>query len=425
MAIIYVNDDGSNTSPYDTWAKAATSIETVDSVAAAGDDIYIGHDHAEGASANIILDFSAGTSANPIRIYSANTSTSAYQAGALINTSSGRIACSGNIRVFGVTFQAQAGDDNGIGTASEFQQYEDCTFKQRQLDINVDGLVELRNCTITWTHASGYVLLAEAANLRLFGCTMTEDTASTMGYIFSISNRGCRVLVEDSDLSASDGDIFYYSPTIDRIMHGEIRRCEINASSSLVNTAADVPHKSALMDSCTSGTISTPFARISATDTYWGAMDTDTARYRTGGASDGETTYSWEMTSNSNALEGFGAMPSVPIVRWVDAGFQTIRIYVASSVTLNDDDFWVEVSSPSELATATTQGKFRTTRMAVQGTPAALLTDSNSTWNGTGVGTKQQIDIPISPTVAGPVTVRCFLAKPSTTVYVDPKIELF
>ena len=80
------------------------------------------------------------------------------------------------------------------------------------------------------------------------------------------------------------------------------------------------------------------------------------------------------------------------------------------------------MSSPSEEVSPTSRNKFRTTKPEPLATPTALTSDTSS-WTGTGVGTKQKVEVAISPTIAGTVTVRCYLAKPSTTVYVDPKIS--
>jgi hypothetical protein len=129
------------------------------------------------------------------------------------------------------------------------------------------------------------------------------------------------------------------------------------------------------------------------------------------------------LVSNSNAKEFTQALEVNDIVCEVESGSQTITVYVAGSASLNNDDFWIEVDSPSEEVSPTAQGKFRTTKPEPLATPTALTSDTSSTWNGTGVGTKQKIEVAISPTIAGTVTVRCYLAKPSTTVYVDPKIS--
>ena len=41
MAILHVSASGSNTSPYETWDKAASALETVDGLTSAGDTVYI------------------------------------------------------------------------------------------------------------------------------------------------------------------------------------------------------------------------------------------------------------------------------------------------------------------------------------------------------------------------------------------------
>jgi hypothetical protein len=144
--------------------------------------------------------------------------------------------------------------------------------------------------------------------------------------------------------------------------------------------------------------------------------------YRTSGANAGSSDFSWELTSSSNSIEQYRALGSLPITKWVDGGSQTITVYLAGSASLNNDDFWIEVESPSEEVSPTAQGKFRTTKPDPLATPTALTSDTSS-WTGTGVGTTQKVEVAISPTIAGTVTVRCYLAKPSTTVYVDPKLS--
>ena len=60
MTVYYVDDGGSNTAPYDTWAKAAPDIRALDTAVAfaSGDIVYFGHDSVDsgvGASFTITL----------------------------------------------------------------------------------------------------------------------------------------------------------------------------------------------------------------------------------------------------------------------------------------------------------------------------------------------------------------------------------
>jgi hypothetical protein len=155
-----------------------------------------------------------------------------------------------------------------------------------------------------------------------------------------------------------------------------------------------------------------------------GTIATSTARYRSSGAHDGSqaNAYSWEMTSDADASDFIAPLISPPITRWVQAGSQVLKIYVASGVTLQNDELWIEVLSPSTAGIAA--ANYQSSRADPLATPADLTTDSSSTWTGAGVGTKQYATVTIVPTIPGPVVVRVHLAKPSTTVYVDPVIEV-
>jgi len=185
-----------------------------------------------------------------------------------------------------------------------------------------------------------------------------------------------------------------------------------------------------LVEGCSSSTNLT-VAELGLTEyvDMWGTVKSDLTRYRTGGADDDENAnaHSWEMVSSANALEIHNPLKTPPMMRWVEAGVDvTVTLYVASGVTLQDDEFWIELSGSDNTANpnTTTQGYTATTRAAIQATPANLTTDAVSTWNGVGVGTKQECSVTFTPAEAGPVVVRACLAKASTTVYIDPRLDV-
>ncbi|GAF67720.1 unnamed protein product, partial [marine sediment metagenome] len=73
MAILYVDDGGSDTSPYDTRAKAANLLETAlaDAACVAGSTVYVKSDHVEANRVqNVILGSAHGVATNPITIIS-------------------------------------------------------------------------------------------------------------------------------------------------------------------------------------------------------------------------------------------------------------------------------------------------------------------------------------------------------------------
>jgi hypothetical protein len=135
--------------------------------------------------------------------------------------------------------------------------------------------------------------------------------------------------------------------------------------------------------------------------------------------------HSWAAVTNSSALEIYSPLEFPPIAAFV--------------------------SPDASISGATAKGLRQSTRCAPRATPAALTTDGTSTWNGSGVGTKQKVSVTLSNAqtltvyvasgvtlnnddfwievsepdqVGGPVVVRCYLSVPSTTVYVDPLLEV-
>ena len=83
MALMYVSSAGSNTSPYDTWAKAATTLLVATAAQASDNDIYVLSTHTETPNVNITYVI-----ADNVHIYSVNSS-DVYTRGAEIDNSGG------------------------------------------------------------------------------------------------------------------------------------------------------------------------------------------------------------------------------------------------------------------------------------------------------------------------------------------------
>lgn len=413
-----------------SWADAYTSIASTTGVAA-GTEIWVASDHSELPTANTTHNWSNGTLANPVRILSVNRADDTLTAGAIIGTDPNNFynyASEGNIWCWGVDFRVSFVFTQG-SVASKRQVYDTCTLRNTRDNIssalNVGGnslsptFSTYRNCTFVQTAQAAWrpIALGYGLELELLNCTFSPPASAAL--LMSAAQLVGSVVLRDSDVSAFDA-----IASVGRHVYLHVSRCKVKSTVAILSGSIPTPVGRLVMESCDDGTISVPPVGPQFWQTYWGVTKASLARYRTSGANDGENAneHSWEMTTNANARELFNPLESPPIVRWVDAGSQTLTIYVASGVTLQDDEFWIDVSSPDEGGSPTAQGTFNTSRADPRDTPANLTTDGSSTWNGTGVGTKQKIDVSINPAVAGPVTVRCFLAKASTTVYVDPKI---
>lgn len=436
MAITYVDSNatgGSNDGS--SWANAYLRLASAAGVGA-GAEIWIASDHEEGATSSLTITFTNGTASQPIRLLSVNKATNTYAAGALINNT-GDLSLQNSITVWGVTFLS--GTYINLQGTGHVQTFFGCTFQCTNDNYGYGAInrigasayvgvaVRLIECTLTaGTGAGGWIALFHTASrLYLSKCTFSGGANKTSliagGWVGIFPSWGS-LFVEDMDLSA-----LTKISTTGTGQSCHIKRCKINAS--LEPSSANDLFAEKLIENCDDGTITAPPLGLNWYRTLFGDVKSVSAVYRSSGASDGETGYSWQMVAASTCLEASGnAISTPPITRWVSGGSEIdITVFVASEITLNDDDVWIEVSGPNNTASPnqTAQGYSYSSRPASPlATPAALTTDSTSTWNGTGVSIRQKITHTYTPTEAGPVTIRCFLAKPSTTVYVDPKIEV-
>ena len=424
MATYYVDSNATGLNDGSSWTDAWTSIGSATGVAA-GDDVLVADNHAETPSFPWPT-FANGDPNNPIRFVSTNTSTGVYSAGATLNSASNAGISGSSILMEGFNFNLVYGFSTG-GSSS----------------VPRGDVVIFRNCVFSWNTTSNQTFaIGNYLSLAILeSCTLGNTSSGLLSFSFSgfasrkLIAKNC--LIEKFQTLLVGGSYYEYSgshyfsncefPDTDyivdagaTIIEAELHNCKMKTGFALFD-APPYDEKVAILNS-SDGTLSNPEVGITKVGSARGEVTSSTSAYRSSGANDGTQDYSWQMISTSVAKENKVFLEAIPITKYVQSGSQTITVYIAGGSSLNNDDFWIEVESPSELASPTAQGKFRTTKPNPLATPTALTSDTSS-WTGTGVGTKQKIEVAISPTIAGTVTVRCYLAKPSTTVYVDPKIS--
>lgn len=155
-----------------------------------------------------------------------------------------------------------------------------------------------------------------------------------------------------------------------------------------------------------------------------GDITTETTFTLSGGATDGIQAVSHKCVSSSIAsivapLEG----PVLGVWNTLTTGSHTAAVQIESTGTLNNDDIWLEIdylgSSSHPLGTVADDS------IATAITSDAAQTSSSATWAGSlGSAVKQQLEVAFSPAMVGMVQGRIKLAKPSTTVYVDPVLAI-
>ena len=142
------------------------------------------------------------------------------------------------------------------------------------------------------------------------------------------------------------------------------------------------------------------------------------------GASDGTINYSAKLISTALVQPYFQSFRYQLGVVWVDgSGDKTITVEIArdgTAVALQDDEIWLEAAWHDDTVAT---GHMDDDRMATILTTPADQASSTAAWIGLGgTNSKQKLEVTITDRQPGPVTVWVHLAKPSTTVYVDPKI---
>lgn len=427
MTTYYVDSAGSNTSPYDTWAKAANSIGTIAAIDAAGDTIYMANTHAE---TNPSLSF-AGTATSPTRIISADKTSGApptvVAIGAAITSTAG-LSVTGTVYCYGVVFFA-AGSitlsaGSGSGGANSF--FASCSFR-----ITAAGV-------FTITCSSGG--LWKDTSVKFFDATQTIAVTRKLDWIggsvlagsaspttmFSTTTGGLRAANLDfSNCSAS----LNLTASVTQTGGGELRNITTPTNWSGLLNSATRPQNTQ-----TAGVtlINSDYAATNYAYQRWdnfGDVYHETTNVMTGGSSDGTTTLAWKLVSQAHAA-------TFPISRLECAELsfwnktigvpRTVRLeYLHDNVTgLKNDEFWIDVdylgSGSTPIGTMVSSAKADVLQAGATNSSSAAV------WNTSGLSNPnaQYVEVTFTPQMVGHFIVRMCLAKASYTVYADRKVTV-
>lgn len=435
MAETFVNSGAAGANNGTSWADAWTSLASSNG-AAAGDTVKVHKTHSQtGLTANI--NWASGTQANPVRIICVDKDNSdALSTGALLRWSTNNTGPQGAIYSNGMTWSG-----SGTGATPLFQPatndrqiHENCTMTQTSSGTIANGgnhgtSIKWINCNVDLSAATN---AATSVNFGIFEGKFewlggTYTCRATQTSLFNGAATEPTFVCRGVTFSGTVTNIFT-STSSTTFARAQFIGCVAPTFTNYVSTALGTTLGRIEFQSFVAGTLTAPALAPHRIEDSRGSIAATTAKYRTGGADDGEQAneYSWETISNTGALDFISWLESPLMAAWIEDGAgQTLTVYVASNVTLQNDEFWIEVYSPSEAVSPTAAVKLQSTRPAALTSPADLTTDGSSTWTGGApVGTKQKITVNLAPTISGPVVVKAFLAKASTTIYVDPKLEI-
>lgn len=242
-------------------------------------------------------------------------------------------------------------------------------------------------------------------------------------FLETITTRKARILISGVDLSILNGNLLQAS-TLGAGSRIEINRSVLHASTVILN--GDIASPGVQVDAYYSaaGTSANPSIQMQA-DRFEGRTSVQTGRNREGGATDGTTEFSWLLDSTVGTLTSFYApLRTPPLNFWLDGNgstAHTIRFYIASGATQDNTEVW-PVCETQTSASTSSLSEFTTGRPNPGVAATNWTTDSLSNWTcSSDCGTKQRMDIVVTPDKAG--FARCWveMAVDSEQIHLDAR----
>lgn len=435
MATYFVASGGSNTAPYDTWAKAATSLQTALTAAnATGDIVVLQHDAVpatdlSGAGINYTCVAAISLIAATNNGGSSYTPTIMGETNALTRTT-GNLTLSGGFKiyVYGVTFKTTgaAGYELLIGNSDGASyEMENCylwsaatsgSASSIVIGSDLNSYLRLKNCTLRFG-ATGSQLRARG-RIDVFGGGISSS-GSAPSTLFSNFN-GAIAKFTGFDLSHITGTIVGSAGVlpVDLVFD----RCRFGTGYTLLATQTPANKSSAAVwvFDCAVGDVHGVHGYADA----FGQVFTNTSITYTGSPAG----QSWKIdtTANCSFATPF-VTPPIPAYH-VGTSAITPRLEIlrdGSTTPFDNDEVWAEFMA--KVTAGTSLATLYQDRMAIGGTPAAQAAGAGlGAWTGeSGTAWSGKIDSgsALTPAEAGDISAVVCVGLPSATVYVDPFIR--
>lgn len=434
MAVYFCSSAGSNTAPFDTEAKAATTLGVLNSLAwTAADTVKISSTHAESTATPSYL-FPSTPGLKIVSVLFDGSGTGAITPGASITNSANTTALtlsSGHVYIEGVSFIGNNGASNSntvqIGAANASTQFvfKDCTFSVpgagtgRNLigvaALNVDTKMDFIGCTFSAGANKGVTLrngIITMDNITFAGTAPTTlFTITTLDMAnFELKNSDLSALAWTNLTDVSSAAVGGFFRAVN---------CKLRASFATVTGSFTAPGFYVEVIDSNSGDVNYYYKK----DSYEGTITASNSIYLD--ASDGSNSLSWQMVSSANASYIYPLRS--PIISWMNRSLSAMTTSVEvtnDGTTFKDNELWQEttakVTSGFPLGTVNRADK---SNILAAG---ANQTSSSVSWTGTGgfgAEVKQKLESgSFTPAETGFIQTQVFLGKASATVYVSPKV---
>ncbi len=436
MADLYVRSTtGNNANSGADWANAKATLGGAAAIAVAGDRIFVSQAHSElttGAALSVTL---SGSITSPILVLCVDDSstppTTLAKTGLLratgIPAQGPSVLLTGGFYLYGLQLKGDSGVIIGTNTNNHFL-LEDALF---EMGANTSGLTlgtsnfyvqhHFKNCDIYFNLTTQSTLFRSKLT-RWEGGKLMPGSQTPANGLFSVGNDRSMLFVDGFDFANASTGFNLLSSLTSTSSEYVFRNCKLPAGWTGVPFTGSWDQGGGVsLYNCDSGDTNYAIWIMN----YQGTLRQETAVVRTSGASDGVTNLSWKIVSNTRAKFPF-SFKSPEIVRWQETVGAPITVKVeviTDGVTLNTDDCWLEVQY---LGTNGTPLSLFQKNRRLPVVAAAAQPTSTDAWTTTGLTTptKQKLEVTFTPQEKGFIHAVVHVGKPSTTVYVDPKLTV-
>lgn len=403
---------------------------------AAGDTIWVSQAHAEITAGSVTWAINSSV-ASPSKIICGNDGAeppTALATSATItttgNSSINPVNGSGFQYIHGLTFIAGSGASGTAsiqaGNTSSRVTFDSCSFQlassgtSSNVSFGAGGFGYYKSCTYKFAAAAHHVALGAGRVHIQGGSLLSGGTSPTSFFKGSVASALNFALIENFDFSNADAAMNLTD--YDSGGRVVIRNCKLPASwSGSLNVSTNSYFGVVEMFNCDSGDTNYRYRKA----THLGTVQDETTIVRTGGASDGTTSWSLKMVSGANAEYPLLTLDSPERVQWNDTVGTpitvTVQILRDSLTNLKDNEIWLDVEYLG--TSGVPLGSHISDAAATILTTAADQATSAEVWTTTGLTNpnEQSLSVTFTPQEVGYIHYTVKLAKASTTVYVDPK----
>jgi hypothetical protein len=418
-----------------SWTNATTTISAAITLSTAGDTFFVADDHAETIASALVLTFKGGNTAPDTILCADHTIASPGSGdlkltGSVTTTGASGLQIKGAFYCYGLTFSCGTGStaatmflNNSGGSTAQF--YDNCKFVLGTTATSSNivpgnstwGRIRWINTTVQFGNASQLINPNAGSFEWLYTASAIAGATLPTTLMGGTATGQQGVKFEGLDLSAlGSGKNLFSVPAL--AMNCLVKECKLGSAATIVTGSFTTWSNRVDLIRCDSG--NTNYRNESYQLT--GSQITETTIVRTGGATDGTTSFSHKAVSNTNATK-MQAYELLPIAIWNDTvgSAKTITVECIASAVLNNDECWMEVEYMGD-ASFPTGSRASTYKTNILATGAANTT-STATWGGALTG-KFKMAVTITPQQKGPITVYVKVAKASATVYIDPFITV-